>query len=249
MTRKIVEGARSGLNSLLDKILADETPLSGVERDELDAEQERRIQARQAGNAPPPEDNPRARWAGAGDEATGRRKQAADVREQRIRRTREEKRKADETAREAEWQRFQAEARRQAADPGHAGAGSARSAGSGPSSSSRPSSSSSRPSSSSSSRTSSSHASSGGRRPGAGFGGIGPRNEKIARYYKVLDLPYGADFEQVKASYRKLMRKYHPDLHAQTPQKAKAATELTMQVTQAYNELENYLSGGPNKKP
>ena len=38
------------------------------------------------------------------------------------------------------------------------------------------------------------------------------------------------------------MRKYHPDLHGQTPQKQKAATELTMQVTQAYNELEVHLT-------
>ena len=79
--------------------------------------------------------------------------------------------------------------------------------------------------------------------------GGGPRmplrqNDKIAKYYKVLDLPYGADFEQVKASYRKLMKKYHPDLHGSTPQKQKAANELTVQVTQAYNELEIHL-----KKP
>ena len=67
------------------------------------------------------------------------------------------------------------------------------------------------------------------------------RDDKIAKYYKVLDLPYGADFEQVKASYRKLIRKYHPDLHGSTPQKQKAANELTVQVTQAYNELEAYL--------
>jgi DnaJ-class molecular chaperone len=66
-------------------------------------------------------------------------------------------------------------------------------------------------------------------------------NDKIAKYYKVLDLPYGADFEQVKAAYRKLMKKYHPDLHGSTPQKQKAANELTVQVTQAYNELEIHL--------
>lgn len=64
----------------------------------------------------------------------------------------------------------------------------------------------------------------------------------------MLDLPYGSDFDQVKAAYRKLMRKYHPDLHTQSPQKAKAATELSMQVTQAYNELEIHLGAGNNKK-
>lgn len=72
------------------------------------------------------------------------------------------------------------------------------------------------------------------------------QNDKIAKYYKVLDLPYGADFEQVKAAYRKLMKKYHPDLHGSTPQKQKAANELTVQVTQAYNELEIYLVKKPS---
>ena len=237
MTRKIVEGARSGLNSLLDKVLADDTPLTGVERDELDAEQARRMEARRrAGGGKPPEDNPRAKWAGPGEEAARQRRRAADSREQRIRATRAEKRKAEEAAREEAWQRLQADARRQAAADSARASAAGRSAGSsaggGASGGPRPG-----------GRTSSGSAGS-SRRPG-GFG----RNDKIAKYYKVLDLPYGADFEQVKASYRKLMRKYHPDLHTQSPQKAKAATELSMQVTQAYNELENHLIGGTNKKP
>jgi DnaJ domain len=225
VTRKIVEGARSGLNSLIDKVLADETPLTGIERDELDAELERRTQAR-AGGARPPAENPRARWAGAGEEAAKKRREAAEVRERRIRQVRAAKRKAEEAAQEQAWQKFQGEARRQGgAGAGDGGAGARRAA--------------------SGARSGGSSAgSAGGRRPG----GFGPRNDKIAKYYKVLDLPYGADFEQVKASYRKLMRKYHPDLHTQSPQKAKAATELSMQVTQAYNELETHLIGGSNRK-
>jgi DnaJ-domain-containing protein 1 len=222
VTRKIVEGARTGLNSLLERIVADDTPLSGVEREELDAELARRTEARRRAGQRAPEENPRARWAGGGEAAARQRRKAADVREQRIRSAKAEKRKADEAAREKEWERFQAEARRQAAADG-ARAGARPSGGAGP-------------------------------RPGARPGGSGPRrpppfgrNDKLAKYYKVLDLPYGADFEQVKASYRKLMRKYHPDLHTQSPQKAKAATELTMQVTEAYNELEKHLTGGPNR--
>jgi len=33
------------------------------------------------------------------------------------------------------------------------------------------------------------------------------------------------------------MRKYHPDMHAGNPGKQKAATELSMRVTSAYNGL------------
>ncbi len=63
----------------------------------------------------------------------------------------------------------------------------------------------------------------------------------IAQYYDRLELPYGASWEEVKAQYRKLMRKYHPDLHAGNPAKLKAATEVSMGLTQAYNELEKHL--------
>ena len=53
----------------------------------------------------------------------------------------------------------------------------------------------------------------------------------------MLDLQPGADMAQIKSSYRQLMRKYHPDMHAGNPQKQKAATELSMRVTTAYNGL------------
>lgn len=212
--RRIIDGAKSGLNSLLDRVSADDTPLSGIERDELDAELSRRVEARKA-QAAAPEQNPCARWAGAGEEARRRRGEAAEAREKRIRGARAEKKKAEDAAREAAWRKLQEEARRAGPMPG---AGS-------------------RPPPSSSSSSSSST-------------GGGPRmplrhNDKIAKYYKVLDLPYGADFEQVKAAYRKLMKKYHPDLHGSTPQKQKAANELTVQVTQAYNELEIHLTKKP----
>jgi len=52
----------------------------------------------------------------------------------------------------------------------------------------------------------------------------------------------------VKLAYRKLMRKYHPDLHGhKSPEKLRAATEVSQALTQAYNELEKVLVGGPNK--
>jgi DnaJ-class molecular chaperone len=50
---------------------------------------------------------------------------------------------------------------------------------------------------------------------------------------------------QIKTSYRQLMRKYHPDMHAGNPQRQKAATELSMRVTAAYNGLVAHLE---NKK-
>jgi DnaJ-domain-containing protein 1 len=91
-------------------------------------------------------------------------------------------------------------------------------------------------STSSSSSSSSSSRSSSGRPPRPGS-----TEAQLAEWYKVLDLQAGADMAQIKSSYRQLMRKYHPDMHAGNPQKQKAATELSMRVTTAYNGLVSHL--------
>jgi DnaJ-domain-containing protein 1 len=65
--------------------------------------------------------------------------------------------------------------------------------------------------------------------------------KRLRELYAQLETPYGASFDEVKKSFRRLMRKYHPDLHAKNPKKHKAATELTMQLTTAYNEIETIL--------
>lgn len=69
----------------------------------------------------------------------------------------------------------------------------------------------------------------------------GTRENKIAQYYAQLEVPYGSDLETVKQSYRRLMRKYHPDLHSGNPEKQKVATELAQALSHAYNELEQIL--------
>jgi len=65
----------------------------------------------------------------------------------------------------------------------------------------------------------------------------GSTEAQLLEWYRVLDLQIGADMVQIKTAYRQLMRKYHPDMHAGSPQKQKAATELSMRVTTAYNGL------------
>jgi DnaJ-domain-containing protein 1 len=65
--------------------------------------------------------------------------------------------------------------------------------------------------------------------------------DDIRRAYASLEVPPGSDFETVRKAYRTLMRKYHPDRHAQTPEKQKAATEVAQKLTQAYKLLEKQL--------
>ena len=66
-------------------------------------------------------------------------------------------------------------------------------------------------------------------------------DEAIRKAYAALEVPAGSDFETVKKSYRRLMRKYHPDLHGGAPEKSRAATDLTQRLTQAYKTLEKHL--------
>lgn len=66
------------------------------------------------------------------------------------------------------------------------------------------------------------------------------RSSAIAQSYKTLEVEFGSDLATTKTSYRKLLRKFHPDLH-QDPKKKKAATELTIKITTAYNAIEEHL--------
>jgi DnaJ-domain-containing protein 1 len=89
---------------------------------------------------------------------------------------------------------------------------------------------------SSSASSSSGSSSSSGRPPRPGS-----KDAQLADWYKTLDLQPGADMPAIKSSYRQMMRKYHPDMHAGNPQKQKAATELSMRVTTAYNGLAEHF--------
>jgi len=66
-------------------------------------------------------------------------------------------------------------------------------------------------------------------------------DEAIRKAYAALEIQPGSDFETVRHSYRRLMRKYHPDLHADTPTNQRAATDLTQRLTEAYKTLERHL--------
>lgn len=63
----------------------------------------------------------------------------------------------------------------------------------------------------------------------------------LRRAYAALEVPPGSNFETVRRAYRTLMRKYHPDLHTATPEKQKAANEITQKLTDAYKLLEKKL--------
>jgi len=69
-------------------------------------------------------------------------------------------------------------------------------------------------------------------------------DQKIAEYYAALEVPVGSDLDTVKKAWKRLLRKYHPDLHAQNPEKRRIAQELSQGLNEAYAALERHLKSG-----
>lgn len=60
----------------------------------------------------------------------------------------------------------------------------------------------------------------------------------MKNYYQVLEIPNGSDFEVVKAAYRKLSAKYHPDNYVnETEQIQRKSSERQQEINEAYQFL------------
>jgi DnaJ-domain-containing protein 1 len=71
--------------------------------------------------------------------------------------------------------------------------------------------------------------------------GRGPTPRDIERWYRTLEVEPGADLDEVRSAYRKLVRKYHPDRYASDQEKYDAATAVLQRVTEAYEGLRTRL--------
>ncbi|MDB4961456.1 MAG: heat shock protein DnaJ domain protein [Myxococcales bacterium] len=214
ITKRILEGAQSSLSRLTSLVIVDDEPLSHVETAALQVE----LLARKAGREKAPHkpgDTPLARIATSDPAARAARDKAARERAARIHRDRDEREARQKATADEQFRRMKEQAARGGPS---AWTSTSSSGGTG----------------SSSSTSSSSHSSARPPRPGS-------TEAKVADWYRILDLQVGADMAQIKTSYRQLMRKYHPDMHAGNPSKQKAATELSMRVTTAYNGLVEHL--------
>jgi len=49
-------------------------------------------------------------------------------------------------------------------------------------------------------------------------------------YYEILGIGFNADASEIKAGYRKLVKKFHPDLHPNNPE----ATAKMQLINEAY---------------
>lgn len=76
--------------------------------------------------------------------------------------------------------------------------------------------------------------------PAAGTASHG-RDPDMVRWYANLEVPYGSDLATVQASWKKLVRAYHPDRHGQDTAKRDTATEIVKELNNAYEELKKRL--------
>ncbi|WP_250630066.1 J domain-containing protein [Rhodoflexus caldus] len=57
-------------------------------------------------------------------------------------------------------------------------------------------------------------------------------------YYQALEVQPGATFEQIKAAYKLMVKKYHPDRFPNEPDKQKTAIQITQRINIAYSYFE-----------
>ena len=62
--------------------------------------------------------------------------------------------------------------------------------------------------------------------------------------YKELGLAPGANEEECKEAYKKLLKIHHPDRHGSNPELMKTSTEKTAKINAAYDRLEAWFKAG-----
>jgi len=62
-------------------------------------------------------------------------------------------------------------------------------------------------------------------------------DESLRTDYANLEVPFGADMEEVKRSYKSLVLRYHPDRFAANPEKQKVALEITKKINQSFERI------------
>ena len=67
----------------------------------------------------------------------------------------------------------------------------------------------------------------------------GSADAKEMGYYANLELKEGANFAEIKAAYKRLVKTYHPDKYANDEQKRKYAEQVTQKLNEAYAYFEN----------
>ncbi len=79
----------------------------------------------------------------------------------------------------------------------------------------------------------------------------GAADEDLRQDYANLEVPFGADIEDVKRAYKALIMRYHPDKHSGDPEKLRIATEITAKINESYERIRSRTEGRrrPGRRP
>jgi hypothetical protein len=64
-----------------------------------------------------------------------------------------------------------------------------------------------------------------------------PVDEALRQDYANLEVPFGADIETVRASYKRLMLRHHPDRQGGEPEKQRVALEITKKINESFERI------------
>ncbi|MGO9310560.1 MAG: J domain-containing protein [Spirochaetia bacterium] len=70
-----------------------------------------------------------------------------------------------------------------------------------------------------------------------------PVDESLRQDYANLEVPFGADIETVRKSYKTLILRYHPDKHAGDPEKLRIALEITKKINESFERIRSRQGG------
>jgi DnaJ-class molecular chaperone len=79
----------------------------------------------------------------------------------------------------------------------------------------------------------------------SGFNNARPIPPELRHAFEELGLSPGANEEECKEAYKKLLKIHHPDRHGRDPEAMKKATEKTSRINTAYDSLEKWFRTHP----
>lgn len=66
---------------------------------------------------------------------------------------------------------------------------------------------------------------------------------ELSEDFSILALPAGSPLEECKASWKRLLKKYHPDMH-NTSAKQQECTQISVRITNSYRRIETWFETG-----
>ena len=68
--------------------------------------------------------------------------------------------------------------------------------------------------------------------------------DRLRRDFRNLEVPVGAKMTDVRSAYKRLMTEFHPDRHADDPERLRTATEVAKKLNHSFQRIRTYYEKG-----